>query len=435
MKKNITKNTSIFINGGKKVCGQVKIGGDKISAVHLLFALLISNEKTEIRNMSFCGDVINIIDWIKKDNIAEVKMASDSITISPNNTNFSLTSISKSRASICLVTAVALKFGSVKINYDIGGCCFTDRSINRHLDLIKAFGISVSIEGDKLVAVKKRIIHKIKFDCSTEFGPSVGVTEHALIASMVFNGEVILTNVALEPVSKVLINFLQKSTNRKVELTGRVIKINAVKEIEYCRSIIILPFDTTVALTYISMAIATGGSVYLNGVNNLISSIDELLRKMNVQYSSGKDGLNVCVKNIIHPGIIECAPWPGIPSDVGPIILAGLCGYEGITVLTDRVYNKRSTHVEGLNKMGFCLSTNGQSITVKGQNPNNDIVVANAIDIRAGAALAIGALSRNSKTIITDAYQIFRGYQNFIDDLYNLGVDIAIGGKQWENQE
>lgn len=39
----------------------------------------------------------------------------------------------------------------------------------------------------------------------------------------------------------------------------------------------------------------------------------------------------------------------------------------------------------------------------------------------------IGSLARNAETVIVDAYQIFRGYQNFVNDLRNFGIDIKTG--------
>lgn len=429
MEYNITENTSIIIHGGKKICGQVHVGGDKISAVHLLFASLMSSEKTKIVNMSFCGDIIQIIGWIEKSNIAKIKKSYNSIEIVPSNTDFDLTSISKSRASICLVSASALKFGKTEINSNIGGCCFANRMIDLHLDLIKTFGISIRNVENKFVAIKKRTVDKVEFNCSTKFGPSVGVTAHALIAAMIFRGEMVLTNIALEPALTVLIDFVRKSTNRKIVLKDRIVKISSMKRKNHYPATISLPYDVTVALTYISILMATGGNVYLKGVGNFPKAIDKLLRKMNAKLILDEDGVNVHFDNIIHPKFIKCTPWPGFPSDAGPIILAGLCSHKGETVLIDKVYDKRSTHVEGLNKMGFRLFSRGQNITVKGRRPinNNDVVIVNAMDIRAGAALVIGSLARNAETVIVDAYQIFRGYQNFVNDLRNFGIDIKTG--------
>lgn len=327
MEKRVKENTSLVINGGNKVHGQIQVPGDKISAVHLLFASLISNEETWINNMHFCDDVMLIINWVQENDIAKVGLSKRSLHIKPNNADFNMTSISKSRASICLISASALKFGRTEIDSNIGGCCFTDRLIDRHLDLINAFGISLNNSENKYLAVRTKTINTIDFDCSTKFGPSVGVTAHALITALVYKGELILRNVALEPVIEVLIDFLRKTTGRKVTLKDRVIKILSIKKTCHLKAAISLPHDATVALTYVSMSIATEGNIYLRRVKSLLPSINTLLDKMNVRYNATKDGLCVSASKIIHPKLIECTPWPGIPSDAGPIIISGLCKY------------------------------------------------------------------------------------------------------------
>ena len=435
MDKNTKKNASIIICGGNKAQGQVAIPGDKISAVHLLFASLISNEETWINNMHFCDDVMSIIDWAQENDIAKLGQSKSSLRLKRNTANFNMTSISKSRASICLVSASALKFGRTEIDSSIGGCCFTDRLIDRHIDLIHAFGISLSKAEGKFLAIRTKTNNTIDFDCSTKFGPSVGVTAHALIAALVFKGELTLRNVALEPVTEVLIDFLRKTTGRKVTLKNRVIKILSMKKISHFKAAISLPHDTTVALTYISMSIATEGSICLKGVKLLLPSVNKLLDKMNVKCNTAKEGLCVSVSKIIHPKLIECTPWPGIPSDVGPIVISGLCKHKGQTKLVDRIYNSRSTHVKGLNIMGYDLTANGQSIIVNGKYPNSRTVTVAAIDIRAGAALLIGASARLAKTNIIEAYQLFRGYQNIIEDMKSLNVDIKLGESQWTQKD
>jgi len=422
-------SSSIIINGGKEVQGQVQVPGDKISTVHLIFAPLISEKETHIENMNFCDDVISIIDWAEENNIVKIENLDNLTKVKPISKIFNLTAISNSRASICLVSACALKFGQTEIGVNIGGCCFTNRLIDRHLDLINAFGISLNRIGENYVVKKIKTVNEINFDCSTKFGPSVGVTAHALIAALVFKGEMTLTNIALEPAVGVLIDFLKKSTGRKITLENRKIKIYSINSVTYSDSKILLPCDTTIALTYVATVMATKGYIFLKGMGNLLFSVKTLLKKINVQLEKTEEGLHVCISSIIHPKLIECKPWPGIPSDSGPIIIAGLSRHKGETRLVDKIYDSRSTHVEGLNRMGYCLDVKGQTITVKGQEPSETKVIVEAIDIRAGAVLLIGASARNAETVITEAFQLFRGYPNIIESMTELGINIKIGEK------
>ena len=421
-------NSSIMvIKGGNKIYGEVDIPGDKVSAVHLLFATLISDEKTGINNIPLCGDVISALTWIKDNEVADINYANDYIEIKPGQ-NFKpdLLSISQNRASICLVSAMALKFGEVIFTSNIGGCDFTNRKIDRHLDLIKAFGITIKKESSNFIAVKTNSSDKVEFDCSTKFGASVGITCHALITALVFNCEIILYNIAIEFAPVILIKFLRSATNRTILVNGNNIIIKPVKTVSHNSVEISLPYDLTVACTYIAAGMTNGGNIHLKRVSNLIPSVADLLNKMNIKYSSEKEGIKFQISNITHPRYIECTPWPGFPSDIGPIFTAGLCMHKGQTKLIDRVYDRRSSHVAGLNKMGYNLSIDGQSILVRGQKPLAQEIIVKANDIRAGAALVIGALARCNKTVVTNSIQILRGYPNLVNDLQSLGVSIEL---------
>ncbi|MEA2088423.1 MAG: hypothetical protein U9O55_01100 [Patescibacteria group bacterium] len=351
----ILNSSIIVIKGENKIYGEIDIPGDKVSAVHLLLATLISNKKTRIDNIPLCGDVISILTWIKVNNIADINYAKNYVEIKPNqNQNFKidLFSISQNRASICLVTAMALKFGEVIFTPNIGGCDFTSRKIDRHLDLIRAFGITIRKEIPDFVAVKTNNPKKVEFDCSTKFGASVGITCHALIAALVFNREIILHNIAIESAPAILVKFFEIITNRTILVNGNSIIIKQVKTMNYNPVEISLPYDLTVVCTYIAAGMANGGNIYLKRISNSIPSVANLLDKMNIKYFLEKEGIEFQISNIIHPGYIECIPWPGFPSDIGPIFAAGLCMHKGQTKLIDRVYDKRSSHIAGLNKMG-----------------------------------------------------------------------------------
>ena len=50
-----------------------------------------------------------------------------------------------------------------------------------------------------------------------------------------------------------------------------------------------------------------------------------------------------------------------------------------------------------------------------------------ALDLRAGAALAICGLIAEGETVVNDAWQISRGYVNFAEKLNSIGAKITWG--------
>jgi len=116
----------------------------------------------------------------------------------------------------------------------------------------------------------------------------------------------------------------------------------------------------------------------------------------------------------------------GLSKDCGPILAGALCAHKGKTLIYDSVYNGRFSHISELNKMGYDLSAFDRRVFVRGTKAKFGRISVTANDIRAGASLIIGALSRQSETIIAAYPQIFRGYANLAEDLERLGASIQL---------
>jgi len=288
--------TEAKVQGGKKIVGSVNVVGDKVATVHLLIASLISPERTTIINPHLCGDVLTVLNWMTSNNIAEISTGNGILEINPlQKPFFDLSEISKIRASVCLITPLALRSGKVILE-KIGGCNFAERKIDLHLRLAEAFGIRIEQDKNKFYAVRERVPDRVVFNCATVYGPSVGVTCHSLLASMLFDGEVILYNVAKECAPSLLVDYIRLATNRLVETDGDTIKLPRCGSIIYKSVEINPPSDVTVAFTFISAAIATRGSVFINGLVNLPPSILDTLKDMNVSWEFVQSGMFVSAK-------------------------------------------------------------------------------------------------------------------------------------------
>ncbi len=131
------------------------------------------------------------------------------------------------------------------------------------------------------------------------------------------------------------------------------------------------------------------------------------------------------------PTDIVCDVWPHFPSDIAPIWSAAAAGKQGRARVTDRIYDKRSAHVPGLNSMGYDVRALGNVIEIVGDDPSaRETVDVIANDIRSGAALVIGAIGSNSERVnIYQSHQIKRGYSDLPGELQKIGVNIEEGIK------
>ncbi len=171
--------------------GVVTTPGDKVASVHLSLAAAVSGADSKISNVQYCGDVLAIYGHLSQLGLAKIDVSEGTVTISPDYMpEVDLSPLSGTRSNICLVTPLALKGSKVSFK-GTAGCSFTTRAVDRHFALMDAFGLKVDHNGDFYEITQDQSRDMVNFDCSTESGiPSVGVTCHALMASLVYDREV-----------------------------------------------------------------------------------------------------------------------------------------------------------------------------------------------------------------------------------------------------
>jgi UDP-N-acetylglucosamine 1-carboxyvinyltransferase len=423
-----TQPTQILIEGGRRLEGTIELQGDKTVAVHCLLATLFCpNTLFFIEKTPLCGDVISLIEWIKSNNLAKINIGKNilniDITSFPDITD--IRDINSIRSSICLLSPLVLS-GKKIVFRKVGGCNFTDRPINRHIDLAMEFGIDIVEHDDYFEAIRTKDKKTIRFDCSINGLVSVGVTAHALISSLVFYGQLFFTNISIEPSIITLIEIVKNRFTVDVDFTSRTLKIDTSKpnKINHNKINLKIPSDYTVALTYIFSALSTGGKLSIVDEIYFPESFHELFREMNIDVVI-KDNISIfSSEGLKNPQSVVCSPTPGIPTDCGPVLTAMLCQVDGKCTVQDTVYNFRDSHIIPLRQMGYEIDFRINTSYINGSKPNNHHLVLKASDIRAGAALLIAALSRNGKTTVQNVIEIHRGYTDIVQNLQRIGANI-----------
>lgn len=116
-------------------------------------------------------------------------------------------------------------------------------------------------------------------------------------------------------------------------------------------------------------------------------------------------------------------PHPGLPTDAAPQLAAMLTQARGASLIGERVYPRRDTHVEALRAFGADISATGSMICVRGP-VSLRAAEAEAGDIRAVTALLIAALAAEGTSTIRGMYHLRRGYGQLLANLTTLGADI-----------
>ena len=120
---------------------------------------------------------------------------------------------------------------------------------------------------------------------------------------------------------------------------------------------------------------------------------------------------------------IETQPYPGFPTDLQSIIVATLIKANGISNVTENIFENRFKYVKELNKMGAKITAQGKSAFFEGVKELKGAPVY-ASDLRAGAALIVAGIIAKGTTDIYNLEYIDRGYENIEQKFRDLGAKI-----------
>jgi UDP-N-acetylglucosamine 1-carboxyvinyltransferase len=122
---------------------------------------------------------------------------------------------------------------------------------------------------------------------------------------------------------------------------------------------------------------------------------------------------------------ISTGPYPGINSDMQPLLAVYGAFAKGQSVIVDLRFPGRYGYVEELAKMGLRHQIDGNLLRILGGTPLHGAKVR-ALDLRAGIALTLAGLgAQDGITLIDDAWQVERGYNRFVDKLKQLGGNVS----------
>jgi UDP-N-acetylglucosamine 1-carboxyvinyltransferase len=287
------------------------------------------------------------------------------------------------------------------------------------LDALSKLGVKYKIvQGYVHAKAPKGLIgNKIKFSKI-----SVGATENLIIAASFAKGTTVLSNCAIEPEIRDLVNFLKK-IGCNIEWIGeRTIKIEGVSEANGATYSVM--FDRIEAGTYLVAAAVTQGNLKIkNIIPQIIQTEINTLKKIGAKIKVKKDGIHIIGNKKIKSINIKTAPYPGFPTDLQAQMMVLLCKANNQSVIKEDIFENRFMHVAELNRMGAKISTNGNKAKVSG-NIRFEAAELMATDLRASVSLILAALTANGKSVINRIYHLDRGYENIEKKLKKVGAKI-----------
>jgi UDP-N-acetylglucosamine 1-carboxyvinyltransferase len=117
-------------------------------------------------------------------------------------------------------------------------------------------------------------------------------------------------------------------------------------------------------------------------------------------------------------------PYPGLATDLLPMVLALNSVATGAAMVTENVFESRFMFVDELARLGADVRTDGHHAVVRGKERLSGAPVRGH-DIRAGAGLVMAGLVADGVTTVSEAYHVDRGYPGFAEQLRRLGADVT----------
>jgi UDP-N-acetylglucosamine 1-carboxyvinyltransferase len=411
----------LVVTGGRRLAGEVAVGGAKNSALKVMAAALLAEGRTTVRNVpdiDDCGTMAEVLERLgagvtRRDHAVEID-ASGSLGM---ETPYEL--VRRMRASILVLGPLLARRGSARVAMP-GGCNIGRRKIDLHIRGLQRMGVEFSYDHGYLVGQVDGVLRGAVV--SLDF-PSVGATENLLMAAVGARGTTVIENAAREPEIQDLAGFLTAMGARIDGVGTPTIQVEGADRFEAVDHTVIP--DRIEAGTFALAACVTRGEVLLRGAR--IDHLDLVLAKLEeagARVRAEDVGVRVGLDGRAAAVDLVTLPYPGFPTDLQPPMMALLATASGTSIITENVFESRFMFVDELNRMGADIRTEGHHAVVRGMDRLEGAPVR-ALDLRAGAALILAALAADGVTEIADIDHVDRGYENIDAKLSVLGAEVT----------
>ena len=412
---------TLKIRGGVTLNGEIRAQGAKNSVLPILVATLLGKGVCVIEN---CPDLEDVRSSMRILRLLGCAAVFEGGTLTVDSTGMTRTDIPECmmremRSSVIFLGAILARAGRARISYP-GGCELGARPIDIHLSALRALGAEITEKNGDLecraAALKGReIILPL---------PSVGATEHIMIASCACDGVTHIKNAACEPEIEDLQNFLTAMGARVRGAGTPNVTVEGGAPMHGAKYSV-MP-DRIAAVTYLSAVAVAGGRVKISPVvpEHLASAL-AALSEAGCGISAGKDYIAMSREKplcAIRP--VHTMPYPGFPTDAQSPLMAMCTKARGTTVFVENIFDNRFRHAGELARMGADIRVEGRVAVVTGVEKLYGAPVA-CTDLRGGAALVAAALGAEGETVISELYHIKRGYENIERNLKALGAVLS----------
>jgi UDP-N-acetylglucosamine 1-carboxyvinyltransferase len=414
----------LLIQGGARLHGEVTVSGAKNAALPILCAALLAENTLKLSSVPKLKDVGTTISLLEhmgvKVNRQADKVDLDARDIQVLEAPYEM--VKTMRASILVLGPLLARFGKARVSLP-GGCAIGSRPVDLHIKGLQAMGAEIHIEHGYIEATTEHLPNK-RLQGARYYMDLVTVTgtENLMMAAALANGTTVLENAAKEPEVVDMAECLIKM-GAKIKGAGTdVITIEGVDKLHGATHQVVC--DRIEAGTYMVAAAMTGGEIkLLNVKENLLDAVIEKLREAGAEVICDQTTITVKSDGKLKAVNIRTAPHPAFPTDMQAQFMALNTVAEGVSKVTETIFENRFMHVQEMQRLGANIDIDGNTALVKGVAELEGATVM-ATDLRASASLVLAGLVAKGQTVIERIYHLDRGYENLEEKFNALGANV-----------
>lgn len=411
----------LFIEGGKKLEGEIICQGSKNSALPILASTVLTKGINVLHNCPDLSDVdaaIKILEYLG----CKIKKEGNTLIIDSRKIDrydIPENLMHEMRSSIVFLGPLIGRMGKAYLSTP-GGCEIGLRPIDLHIKSIKKFGVCVEEGFGK---VKCDVKEKLKGSEIVLSFPSVGATENIMLLASVVEGRTTIINCAREPEIEDLANFLNKCGAKINGAGSGKITVEGVEKLHSSEHKIIP--DRIMTATYMACCAVTQGDIQIKDVCfEHISPCIPVFLQSGCKIKREKNSIFLkAPKRLKAFGTVRTMPYPGFPTDFQSPAMTMATVSRGTSLIVENIFESRYKFVSELVRMGANIKVEGKVAIVEGV-PTLKGTTVTSTDLRGGTAIAVAGLCAEGRTLVKNLTHIDRGCEKFSETLESLGARI-----------
>jgi UDP-N-acetylglucosamine 1-carboxyvinyltransferase len=410
-----------LIQGGVPLHGEIAVSGAKNSALPALAACLLTSERVILDRIPPVRD-IDTMEQLLEHTGARVEIDGELVTVearSIERAEAPYDLVKTMRASSLVLGPLVARCGRARVSSP-GGCAIGARPINLHLAGLERLGARIGQEHGYIEAEAPHGLEgaEVHFDRITVTG-----TEDLLMAAVLARGETVINNAAREPEVVDLAALLTKMGARIEGAGESVIRVRGVERLHGAEHTIIA--DRIETGTFLIAGVLTGGDVLVTGcVPEHVRALIAKLGQAGAEVSEpAPDQVRIRARGKLRSVDVTTEEHPGFATDLQAQFMALMTQAQGISIITETIFENRFMHALELARMGANIRIEGRQAIVAGPAPLSGAQVI-ASDLRASASLVLAGLAAHGETTVDRVYHIDRGYDKIEAKLAGVGARI-----------